>query len=370
MNTIDSIIDDVYQGHRIQADDAEILYNNAPLLTIANLADQIRNTKHPDPIVTFVVDRNINYTNVCISRCKFCAFCCTPDHPEAYVISKKELDKKIKETIESGGTQLLIQGGMHPDLTFSYYIDLLNYIKTNYDIHIHGFSPPEIEHISRIAGLSFNETIKKLKQAGLDSIPGGGAEILVDSVRCHISPNKCDAETWLSIMKEAHNEGLPTSATMMFGHIETTEQIISHLFKIRELQDQTQGFTAFIPWTFQPQNTHIHVKKATAWQYLRVLALSRIVLDNVPNIQASWVTQGDKIGQLALAFGANDLGSTMIEENVVSATGVNFRLSKQDMIRLIQTAGFKAAQRNCTYEILKNFSNSDSKNSDSGIIAC
>ncbi|KPA12203.1 FO synthase, subunit 2-like protein [Candidatus Magnetomorum sp. HK-1] len=370
MNTIESIIDTVYKGNRIQADEAEILYNNAPLLTLANLADQVRYKKHPDPIVTFVVDRNINYTNVCISQCKFCAFCCTPDHSNAYVLSTSELDKKIQETIDLGGTQLLIQGGLHPDLPFSYYVDLLKHIKTKFDIHIHGFSPPEIDHISRIAGLNFHETLKKLKQAGLDSIPGGGAEILVDSVRHHISPNKCNAETWLSVMKAAHNEGLPTSATMMFGHIETVEQMITHLFRIRELQDQTQGFTAFIPWTFQPNNTHIHVRKATAWQYLRVLALSRIVLDNVPNIQASWVTQGDKIGQLALTFGANDLGSTMIEENVVAATGVHFRLSKKDMIRLIQTAGFQPAQRNCTYEILQNFNTPDVKKLCDGISAC
>ncbi|MBF0450918.1 MAG: dehypoxanthine futalosine cyclase [Candidatus Magnetomorum sp.] len=355
MNTIDSIIDTVYQGNRIQADEAEILYHNAPLLTLANLADEIRHKKHPDPIVTFVVDRNINYTNICISRCKFCAFCRPSDHPEAYVLSTEDLDQKIQETIDLGGTQLLLQGGLHPDLSFSYYLELMDHIKKTFDIHIHGFSPPEIEHISRIAGLTFRETIKRLKQAGLDSMPGGGAEILVDAVRCHISPNKSDTNTWLSIMKTAHEEGLPSSATMMFGHIETPQQMISHMIRIRELQDQTHGFTAFIPWTFQPQNTHIHVRKATAWQYLRVLALSRIVLDNVPNIQASWVTQGDKIGQLALTFGANDLGSTMIEENVVSATGVHFRLSKQDMIRLIQTAGFEAAQRNCTYDILRCF---------------
>jgi len=355
MNPIESIIDAIFQGQRVNKDDAEILYHNAPLLTLANLADQIRHNKHPEPIVTFVVDRNINYTNVCISRCKFCAFCRSVDHPDAYVLSDSELDQKIQETIDLGGTQLLLQGGLHPDLPFSYYIELLEHIKNNFDIHIHGFSPPEIDHFSRISGLSHKDTIKKLKQAGLNSIPGGGAEILVDDVRCHISANKCDSDTWLSIMKIAHEEGLPTSATMMFGHIETPEQMITHIFRIRELQDQTQGFTAFIPWTFQPQHTHIHVRKVSAWQYLRVLALSRIILDNVPNIQASWVTQGDKIGQLALTFGANDLGSTMIEENVVASAGVHFRLSKQDMIRLIQTAGYQPAQRNCTYNIINLF---------------
>jgi cyclic dehypoxanthinyl futalosine synthase len=356
MNTIESIIDAVYQGKRISADAAEILYHNAPLLTLANLADHIRCKKYPDPVVTFVVDRNINYTNICISRCKFCAFCRPMDHEEGYVISKAVLDQKIQETIDLGGTQILFQGGLHPELPFSFYLDILSHIKKKFDIHIHGFSPPEIEYMSKNSGLSFKETINELKNAGLNSIPGGGAEILVDQVRCHISPNKCDSNTWLSVMKTAHELGLPTSATMMFGHIETPAQMITHIIRIRELQDQTNGFTAFIPWSFQPNNTHIHVRKATTWQYLRVLALSRIVLDNIPGIQASWVTQGDKIAQLALSFGANDLGSTMIEENVVAATGVHFRLSKEDMIRLIQTAGFKAAQRNCTYDILEYFS--------------
>jgi len=355
MNSIESIIDAVYHEQRISEKAAEELYHHAPLLTLANLADHIRNKKHPDSVVTFVVDRNINYTNICISRCKFCAFCRPLAHEEAYIISKKVLDQKIQETIDLGGTQILLQGGLHPDLPFSFYLDLLTHIKKNFDIHIHGFSPPEIDHMATIAGISCLDTIKQLKNAGLDSIPGGGAEILLDQVRNHISPNKCDSKTWLSIMEIAHDIGLPTTATMMFGHIETPTQIVKHMIRIRKLQDKTNGFTAFIPWSFQPNNTHIHLRKATAWQYLRVLALSRIVLDNIPNIQASWVTQGDKIAQLALSFGANDLGSTMIEENVVAATGLNFLLSKDDMIRLIHTAGFKAAQRNCIYDILASF---------------
>jgi cyclic dehypoxanthinyl futalosine synthase len=356
MRTIESIIDAVYKGQRIYADEAEILYQNAPLLTLANLADHLRYNVHPEPVVTFVVDRNINYTNICVSRCKFCAFCRTVGHEEAYVITTEALDQKIQETINLGGTQILLQGGLHPDLPFSYFLDLLRHIKTKFDIHVHGFSPPEIEHIANIAGLSYRETVNQLKKAGLDSIPGGGAEILVDQVRNHISPNKCDSDAWLTIMKTAHDLGLPTSATMMFGHIETPMQMIAHMIRIRKLQDKTNGFTAFIPWSFQPDNTHIHVRKATSWQYLRVLALSRIVLDNIPNIQASWVTQGDKIAQLALSFGANDLGSTMIEENVVAATGVHFRLAKEDLIRLTQTAGLKAARRNCTYDILECYS--------------
>jgi len=353
MKNIESIIDAVYQGKRLDTDAAETLYHNAPLLTLGSLANHLRYQKKPDPIVTFVVDRNINYTNICVSRCKFCAFCRPVSHPDAYVISKSALDQKIQETLDLGGTQILLQGGMHPDLSMDYYLDLIKHIKDRFDIHIHGFSPAEIAHMTNMSNQTYDQTIDQLIQAGLDSIPGGGAEILVDAVRRHISPNKCDTNTWLKIMEIAHEKGLPTTATMMFGHIETPSQMIAHLVRIRDLQDKTKGFTAFIPWSFQPDNTSVHIRKATAWQYLRVLALSRVILDNVENIQASWVTQGDKIGQLALTFGANDLGSTMIEENVVAAAGVKFRLSTNDMVRLIQTAGFQAVQRNCVYESKK-----------------
>jgi cyclic dehypoxanthinyl futalosine synthase len=356
MKLLDSIIKQTAANERIGFEDALILLAKADTLTLADLANRKRLYLHPEPVVTFVVDRNINYTNVCVSGCLFCAFYRPEDHPEAYVISKADLKQKIKETLKLGGTQILLQGGMHPSLDLDFYLDLLQYIKDNFTIHIHGFSPPEIAFLSNKASLSIKDTINQLVGAGLDSIPGGGAEILVDEIRKKISPNKCTAGQWLEVMETAHNCGLKTTATMMFGHIEKPKHIIEHLIKIRALQDKTGGFTAFIPWTFQPDNTRLNTQKATAVEYLRVLALSRLVLDNIPNIQASWVTQGDKIVQTALAFGANDFGSTMIEENVVAAAGVKFRLPKEEMVRLIQDAGYKAFQRDCFYNKIKELS--------------
>jgi len=269
------------------------------------------------------------------------------------VISEESLKQKIEETLSLGGTQILLQGGLHPGLDFDYYLGLLSYIKSNFPIHIHGFSPPEILFMSEQSGLPVTDILKKLIQAGLGSIPGGGAEILVDEVRMQLSPKKYRSEQWLDVMRKAHQLNLRTTATMMFGHIETREQIIQHLMKIRDLQDETGGFTAFIPWTFQPDHTRLNVKKATAVEYLRVLSVSRLFLDNIDNIQASWVTQGDKIAQASLFFGANDLGSTMIEENVVAAAGVSFRLPKEEMIRLIGNAGFLPRQRDCFYNLIE-----------------
>ena len=338
---------------RIDPETAIDLLKNADLLTLATLADKKRKKIHQDNIVTFVIDRNINYTNVCVSGCLFCAFYRPENHKEAYILSKAALKQKIEETLELGGTQILLQGGMHPGLELDFYLDLLQYIKNNFHIHIHGFSPPEIYYIAKKSSLSIENTLKRMIEAGLDSIPGGGAEILVNQIRKKISPAKCTADQWIEVMRAAHKAGLKTTATMMFGHIEKKEDIIRHLVRIRNLQDETGGFTAFIPWTFQSANTAIKVKTATAAEYLKVLAVSRLFLDNIPNIQASWVTQGDKIAQLALFFGANDLGSTMIEENVVAAAGIKFRLPKEEMIRLIKNAGFKAAQRDCFYNIIK-----------------
>jgi len=338
---------------RITEEQALDLFKTADLLTLGTLADRKRRTMHPESIVTYVVDRNINYTNVCASECKFCAFFRREGHPQAYVISKDELKEKIKETKALGGTQILLQGGMNPRLDLDYYLDLLRFIKRNFSIHIHGFSPPEIFYMADKSSLSLSNTLKKLIDAGLDSIPGGGAEILVDEVRSVVSPNKCSSAQWLEVMKTAHHLGLKTTATMMSGHMETPAHIVEHLIKIRNLQDVTGGFTAFIPWTFQPKNTGINVTVASPVAYLKVLALSRIVLDNIENIQASWVTQGEKIAQIALMFGANDLGSTMIEENVVAAAGVSFRLNQQDLVRLIQGAGFRPAQRDCFYHLLE-----------------
>ena len=350
---LDAVLEKVMAGNRIDAAEALVLYHEADLLTLGSLADRIRWQMHPESVVTFVVDRNINYTNVCVSGCRFCAFHRAADAPDAYVISREDLHRKIQETLDLGGTQILLQGGMHPDLNIDYYTDLLHDIHAHFNIHIHGFSPPEIAYLSQKSGLSIGKTLKLLKDAGLNSIPGGGAEILVDEVREQVSPHKCPSETWLCVMGTAHMMGMRTTATMMFGHLEKPAHVIEHLINIRELQDGTGGFTAFIPWTFQPGNTKIDVVPRTAAEYLRVLALSRIVLDNVSNIQASWVTQGAKIAQISLAFGANDLGSTMIEENVVAAAGVSFRLPKAEMIRLIQTAGFQAVQRDCFYNHLK-----------------
>ncbi|MBU4185129.1 MAG: dehypoxanthine futalosine cyclase [Desulfobacteraceae bacterium] len=354
MNKLDRTIEKAASNERINFTEALTLLNGAELLTLASFANKKRQKLNPEAVVTFVVDRNINYTNICISGCLFCAFYCPPGHADAYVISKEELKEKIEETLSLGGTQILLQGGLNPSLQLDYYIDLLKFIKDSFPIHIHGFSPPEIAFIAEKSALSLKDTINKLIDAGLGSIPGGGAEILVDEIREKTSPNKCQTDKWLEVMKTAHNCGLRTTATMMFGHIERPEHIIEHLMKIRNLQDNTGGFTAFIPWTFQPDNTRIEVQKTTSVEYLRVLAVSRLFLDNIQNIQASWVTQGDKIAQLALAFGANDLGSTMIEENVVAATGVKFRLPKEEMIRLIQEAGYTAAQRDCFYNILDN----------------
>jgi cyclic dehypoxanthinyl futalosine synthase len=337
---------------RLNAQQALDLYRNAPLLDLADRADRMRRRRHPRPLVTYVVDRNINYTNICVSGCRFCAFYRPKGHPEGYLISESELDRKINETLALGGTQILLQGGMHPDLTLEDHEALLRFIKEHYDIHIHAFSPPEIHFLAEKSALSVDKVIGRLKAAGLDSIPGGGAEILVDRVRQRVSPNKCNTDQWLAVMRSAHQQGLRTTATMMFGHLETSAELIEHLLKIRGLQDDTGGFTAFIPWTFQPQNTRIVVEKATAADYLRVLALSRLMLDNVDNIQASWVTQGAKIAQLALAFGANDFGSTMIEENVVAAAGVQFRLAKAEIVRLITAAGYQARQRDCFYNLL------------------
>ncbi len=334
------------------------LLKNADLLGLGMLADDMRKTLHPKGIVSFIIDRNINYTNVCINKCRFCAFYRDEDAPDAYILSKRKLFRKIKETIDCGGTQILIQGGLHPKLGLDYYVDLLKSIKERFPIHVHGFSPPEITYITETAGLPIKDTLLTLQESGLDSIPGGGAEILSDRVREKISPNKIGSKQWLKVMEEAHKIGMKTTATMMFGSVEGPEDIIEHLDAVRKLQDRTGGFTAFIPWSFQPGNTELGRGTArraptTAVEYLRVLALSRIYLDNVPNLQASWVTQGLKMAQVALRFGANDFGSTMLEENVVAAAGVKFRVSINDIVNAIKGAEFKPVQRDMYYNIIK-----------------
>ena len=354
MNKLENIYEKVLDGQRIDFNEAQILYEEADFHDLGILAHHIRKMKHPDPVVTYVVDRNINYSNICVCCCKFCAFYCEPGEDGGYVLSFEEIGKKIQETLELGGTQILMQGGHHPDLPLTWYEDLLRYIKANYTVHIHAFSPPEVVFWSEKEGIPVAEVVARLHKAGLDSIPGGGAEILVDSVRSAVAPNKCPADQWLGVMEEAHSQGLRTTATMMFGHEETPAQRLQHLFAVRDTQDRTGGFTAFIPWTFQPDHTQLsHCRKLTSVEYLRTLAISRIVLDNVDNIQVSWVTMGPKIAQLALYFGGNDFGSTMIEENVVKAAGISFRLSRDEINRLVSAAGFLPKQRTMNYTILE-----------------
>jgi cyclic dehypoxanthinyl futalosine synthase len=339
-------------GERIGWDEALTLYKDADILALGFLAQHIKARLHTEKMITYIVDRNINYTNICISKCRFCAFHRDPDSPEGYVLDAKTLHKKVEETLSLGGRQILLQGGLNPSLSLEYYEGMLYGIKKKYPVWVHGFSPPEVVHLSTLSGLNIKEVLSRLIRSGLDSIPGGGAEILVDRVRKKVSPHKCSAAQWLEVMKTAHALGLRTTATMMFGHIETIEDRLEHLFKIRDLQDTTSGFTAFIPWPFQPGNTNLSTKKTTGIEYLRTLAISRIVLDNVPNIQASWVTQGSKVAQVSLAFGANDMGSTMIEENVVAAAGISFRLPEKEIIRLIEDTGYKAARRDMMYELI------------------
>ncbi len=351
MNRI--IEDKILSGERINTEEAVTLLKEANLIELGQLANFVRNRKHPEREVTFVIDRNINYTNICVCKCKFCAFYRNKEDEDAYVIDKNTLKRKIEETIELGGTAILLQGGLHPDLTIEWYEELLRFIKEHFpEIHVHGFSAPEIIHIARVSGISVEETIKRLKEAGLGSIPGGGAEILVDRVRERISPNKAKTKEWLFVHETAHRLGLRTTATMMFGSVDTDEDIVEHLSVVRELQDKTGGFTAFIPWSYQPDNTELgkEVKeKSSGEKYLRVLAVSRIFLDNFDNVQASWVTQGGKVAQVALKFGANDFGSLMIEENVVAAAGVKFRMPLGEIVRLIKDAGFTPVQRDTLY---------------------
>ncbi len=336
------------------------LLKNADLLGLGMMADGLRKALHPEGNVSFIIDRNINYTNVCINQCKFCAFYRSEDDPDAYILTKRKLFSKIRETIAVGGTQILMQGGLHPKLDLEYYVDLLKSIKQKFPIHVHGFSPPEITYISETSGLLIKDTLLELQAAGLDSIPGGGAEILSDRIREQVSPKKIKSGQWLKVMEEAHKIGMKTTATMMFGSVEGPEDIIEHLEVVRKLQDKTGGFTAFIPWSFQPGNTELNKRSgkddlhaATGVDYLRVLALSRVYLDNVPNIQASWVTQGLKMAQVALRFGANDFGSTMLEENVVAAAGVKFQTTIEGIVQAIQGAGFQPVQRDMYYNLIK-----------------
>ena len=342
--------------NRIGRDEALDLLINGDLLALGKRADKIRQSIHPDGIVTFVVDRNVNYTNICDTKCSFCAFYKSKDAQGSYVLTYDQIFEKIAELVAQGGTQLLMQGGINPDLKIDFFEELFRQIKKQFPtIQNHSLSPAEVIGIAANSALTLDDTLFRLRNAGLDSIPGGGAEILVDEVRSRISPKKIGSEQWGEVMLKAAGLGMPTTATMMFGCNEKPEDIIEHLFRVREIQDQGGSFTAFIPWTYQPGNTELGGTTATGVDYLKVLALSRTILDNIPSIQASWVTQGAKMASVALFFGANDLGGTMLEENVVAAAGCSFCMSQQEMITLIHGAGFRAAQRTTTYSIIREF---------------
>ena len=344
------------RGERLRVEEAVFLFKEADLLDLARAADSVCRRKHPEGIVTFLIDRNINYTNICENRCSFCAFYRTKGHPDAYVLNQKEIERKVAETLELSGTQLMLQGGINPDLGLSYYKNMFREIKKKFNIRIHSLSPPEIVFIAESENMPVSDVIKELAEAGLDSLPGGGAEILVDRVREEISPRKISSAQWLDVMEKAHQLGLKTTATMMFGTVETVTERISHLQKIRDLQNRTGGFMSFIPWTFQPGNTALGGKPVSSIEYLRTLSVSRLFLDNFPNVQGSWVTQGKDIGQVCLSFGANDLGSIMIEENVVRAAGVSHRITVEEMVDLISKAGKIPAQRDTEFNLLRVYS--------------
>jgi len=370
------LIEKIESGERISREEGFILLHCQDLSLLAVMADMIRRRWHPHNYVTYIVDRNINYTNVCTAGCAFCAFHCPPGSDMGYILSREKLAEKIEETKTLGGIQILLQGGLNPALSLEWFEDLFRWIKEEHPIHIHGLSPPEILFLSKQSGLSVKETLKRLIAAGLDSIPGGGAEILADPARKRMNAyKKASSDAWLHVMETAHRLGLLTTATMMFGAVETLEERLEHLLKIRDLQDQsTVGsrqlavdsqqseagsgqdrgrFTAFIPWVYQPAKTRLGGKKASSFEYLKMVAVSRILLDNIPNIQASWVTQGGQISQLALHMGCNDLGSTMIEENVVAATGVKFSMSPEKIEALIRAEGFIPIRRNQAYEMIE-----------------
>jgi len=348
---LDAIATKVIAAERITTDEAMLLLEEERLTDLGVLADLVRRRKHPERKVSYIIDRNINYTNVCNAFCKFCAFYRQPHHTEGYVLEFEEIEQKIRETYDLGGNQILLQGGHNPELKIDYYEDLFRRLKARLpDLWLHALSPPEIVHITRCSRIPLEEVLRRLAEAGLDSIPGGGAEILVDGIREQLATNKCNTEQWLEVMEVAHRQGLRTTATMMFGHVESTADRIEHLERLRDLQDRTSGFTAFICWTYQAENAELGGQETTAADYLRTLAVSRIFLDNFQNLQASWVTQGPRLGSASLAFGVNDMGSTMIEENVVAAAGTAHEMGEPEIVAAIKDAGFTPQRRNMHYE--------------------
>lgn len=339
---------------RMNAKEAAELLSQGDPIELGRLADAER-AKRFDDTVTFIVDRNINYTNVCKNECKFCAFFRRKEHKDAYLLTYDQILDKVQETVDAGGTQLMIQGGLYPDLGLAYYEKMLSLIKSRYDITIHSFTATEIQYFAQQEGISVLECLKRLQAAGLDSLPGGGAEILVDEIRKKISPKKIMTDDWLHVMECAHSIGMESTATMVIGFGETMAQRVEHMERIRQLQDRTGGFRAFITWTFQPGNTELGGEKTSGWDYMRTLAMTRLYMDNVAHIQGSWVTQGERIGQLTLGFGADDLGSIMLEENVVRAAGTAYDMSINKMAQLIRGAGKRPAQRDTEYNIIKHF---------------
>ena len=339
---------------RLNEREAEELLLHGDPVELGRRADAERR-KRFDDTVTFIVDRNINYTNVCVNECRFCAFFRRKESRDAYLLTYDEILEKVRETVEAGGTQVMIQGGLYPDLGLEYYEKMLSLIKSKYDITIHSFTATEIQHFARQAGISILDCLKRLQAAGLDSLPGGGAEILVDEIRQKVSPKKIMTEDWLHVMECAHSIGMESTATMVIGLGETMAQRVEHMEKIRRLQDRTGGFRAFITWTFQPGNTELGGEKTSGWDYMRTLAMTRLYMDNVAHIQGSWVTQGERIGQLTLGFGADDLGSIMLEGDVVRAAGASYDMSSKKMADLSRGAGKKPAQRDTEYRIIRRF---------------
>ncbi len=352
-SSLAGIEEKILAGERLSFADGVRLFREANPLQLSSWANLVRRRLHPDDVVTYVIGRNINYTNVCWVQCKFCSFYRLPGAEGGYVLTREEIFRKIHELLDLGGTEILIQGGLNPALKIDYFEDSFRAIKDRFPVHIHGLSPVEVIYLAKISHLSEEECLTRLKAAGLDSIPGAGAEMLVDEVRDQIAPRKDSAVAWLNLMRTAHQLGISSTVTMMYGSVETVEQRVEHLIKVRDLQDETGGFRAFIPWSFQPEGTHLpNVKRASGFDYLRTVAISRLMLDNIRNIQASWLTQGPKIGQIALQYGVNDMGSTVIEENVVTAKGAVFMVPLHEIERLIRDAGLTPARRNTRYEIL------------------
>ncbi|ADM69249.1 Cyclic dehypoxanthine futalosine synthase [Paenibacillus polymyxa E681] len=368
MSVIDHILDKALRGERLNLEDTVALFESDEVEKIGHVANKVMNRMHPDPIKTFVIGRNINYTNVCDVYCRFCAFYRRPGSDEGYVLPDEVIFQKIKETQDVGGTEILMQGGVNPNLPFSYYTDLLKAIKERFpDITMHSFSPAEIHKMKEKSGLSMEDTIRAIHEAGLDSLPGGGGEILDDRTRRKISRLKGSWRDWMDVMQTAHKVGMNTTATMVIGFGELMEERALHLLRVRDAQDEcienkynSEGFLAFIPWTFQPDNTNLKKERQTPEEYLKTVAISRLVLDNIKHIQSSWVTMGPEIGKKSLYYGCDDFGSTMIEENVVSAAGATYKVNIESILQLIRETGHVPAQRNTRYDIIRTFDSASS----------